>query len=212
MCSAEWLHSPVHGRPGESPGGGTLPSGEQRQPEYGHWGTVQVCYCVYICKSCVHLTTATVCLHAFSSVICGLYICCTNHLHLLLSVSSRFSFTVLSLCPFCLTFSLCLPLCLHTVLFCLSLLLLPSSLLISSWGTSRAPLIGSVWWRRQSDLEWVTDEVRSARCLSSTFCCCRCYCPDLRCWACGTHTYQSPHVHTHKARAHKEIKLMELME
>lgn len=34
-------------------------------------------------------------------------------------------------------------------------------------GLGRASLIGSAWWWRQSDLEWVTDEVRSACCLSS---------------------------------------------
>lgn len=33
---AEWLHSFVHGSPGEPPGGGTVPSGEQCQPEHGH--------------------------------------------------------------------------------------------------------------------------------------------------------------------------------
>lgn len=36
MLCAEWLHSSVHGSPGESPGGGAVPSGEQRQPEYRH--------------------------------------------------------------------------------------------------------------------------------------------------------------------------------
>lgn len=53
MLCAEWLHSSVHGSPGESPGGGAVPSGEQRQPEYRHWGTVHVCVCV--CFLCSHV-------------------------------------------------------------------------------------------------------------------------------------------------------------
>lgn len=53
MLCAEWLHSSVHGSPGESPGGGAVPSGEQRQPEYRHWGTVRVCVCV--CFLCSHV-------------------------------------------------------------------------------------------------------------------------------------------------------------
>lgn len=59
MSCAEWLHSSLHGSPGESPRGGTVPSGEQCQPEYGHWGTVRVCVCsyLYVCQSCVHLST-----------------------------------------------------------------------------------------------------------------------------------------------------------
>lgn len=74
-------------------------------------------------------------------------------------------------------------------------------------GLGRASLIGSVWWRGQSDLEWVTDEVRSARCLSLHGCC-LCYCPDLRYSACGTHTHtylpvttrRQTHQHVHVRR------------
>lgn len=67
-------------------------------------------------------------------------------------------------------------------------------------GLGRASLIGSVWWWRQSNLEWVTDEVCCARCLSSTAAAAL---TALICVAqpvepIHTHTYQSPHVYTHK--------------
>lgn len=72
---AEWLHSSVHGSPGEPPGSGTVPSGEQCQPEYGHRGTVHVwfCCCVFVCLymyvrlSYVHLSVVVLlCVHALS--------------------------------------------------------------------------------------------------------------------------------------------------
>lgn len=155
-----------------------------------------------------------------ASVICGLYICCTNHLRLL-SSSVSFPSSFLSshlphsafLSPhhfpvsvFSSSFlSHILVLCLFTLLllFLHLLLLLPSPSLHE--GLGRASLIGSVWWWRQSDLEWVTDEVRSARSPLLHGCCRCCYCTDLRCSACGNPytdiTYQSPHVNTH-APAH----------
>ena len=38
MCSAEWLHSALHGGPGEPPGGGAVPAGARREPEHRHRG------------------------------------------------------------------------------------------------------------------------------------------------------------------------------
>lgn len=40
LCAAEWIHSPVHGRSGESPGRGAIPPGERRQPEHRHGGEI----------------------------------------------------------------------------------------------------------------------------------------------------------------------------
>lgn len=208
LC-AEWLHSSVHGSPGKSPGGGTIPSGEQRQPEYGHWGTV--CMRVFVIVWCAF----TVCVYIYSSSrvsTCGLYICCTNHLHLL---SSSVSFFVLTSLPH----SLCICLCLHLFLHVSVLSLLPSFFVSHSHsacplsfstppshppslheGLGRASLIGSLWWWRQSDLEWVTDEVGSARCLSST----AAAAVTALIYVAEpvdpvhTHAYRSPHVYTLK--------------
>lgn len=67
-------------------------------------------------------------------------------------------------------------------------------------GLGRASLIGSVWWWRQSDLEWVTDEVCSARCLSSTTAAAVTALIYVAqpVEAIHTHIYQSGHVYTHK--------------
>lgn len=68
---------------------------------------------------------------------------------------------------FCLTLSPCL----HLLSFLCPLSLPSFSHSLSPSlheGLGRASLIGSAWWWRQSDLEWVTDEGHSACCLSST--------------------------------------------
>lgn len=110
---------------------------------------------------------------------CGLYICCTNHHHVL-SASILFPFsptTPNSLYYIC----LCLPLCTLFAFLSLSfhsfssLFFTPPPPHLSPpslhKGLSRASLIGSVCWWRQSDLELTTDEVRSACCRSSTAAC-----------------------------------------
>lgn len=42
VICAEWLHSVIHGSPGESPGGGTVSPGERGQPEHCHRGSVHL--------------------------------------------------------------------------------------------------------------------------------------------------------------------------
>lgn len=194
---------------------------------------LRYCTCVYlflilcVCSH-VHASPVSTSLqsHRYSmspcifsaSVMYGLYICCTNHLHLL---SSSVSFLLLSSlphslcicpslrlflrlsvlsCPFCLTFSLSASLSFHhpPLTAPSPLPLLPHFPSLHE-GLGRASLIGSVWWWRQSDLEWVTDEVRSARCLSST----AAAAVTALIYVAQpvepihTHTYQSLHVHTH---------------
>lgn len=157
MLCAEWLHSSVHGSPGESPGGGAVPSGEQRQPEYRHWGTVRVCVCVcflcshvcpFLCSMYPCIFYATVISKVFLSVVLTTSIsspplfpslppfflhppfCLSLHrcLHLFVSF---FTFLFLSISHlFCLTWPLSY---LSPILLCLPHLL--SSLLISLWGT-----------------------------------------------------------------------------
>lgn len=155
---------------------------------------VQICVCVQV-HLCPPVSTVnysmTPCIFS-ASVLYGLYICCTNHLHLLsssvsfllplprphsLCICLALNFAVLSLlsCP-CLFHVLSVShslsvyfTCLSTILLCLPPFLfplLPRSPSLHE-GVGRASLIGSVWWCRQSDLEWVTNEVCSARCLSS---------------------------------------------
>lgn len=219
LLCAEWLHSSVHGCPGESPRGGTVPSGEQRQSEYGHWGTVHISVFVLshvYGRSCVRPSH----LYSLSPCYC---IRCTNHLHLL---HSSASFLLLSSRPYSLHIPVCFPSLLfsvsHSAFVCpISFLRPPPPARLPPFSSSpppspspslheglgRASLIGSVWWRGQSDLEWVTDEVRSARCLSLHGCC-LCYCPDLRYSACGTHTHKylpvttrrQTHQHVHVRR------------
>lgn len=190
-----------------------------------------VCYCVYMCQSCFHPSycySLSPCIFS-ASVMYGLYICCTNHLHLLsspflllssrphsLCVSVCFStspcpfFTFLSLWLFPrlsrFTFSLRLPLVFPPSSCACPLsplpLLLPPTPRSSSLheGLGRASLIGSVWWWRQSDLESVTDEVRSACCLSST----AAAAVTALIYVAQpvepihTRTYESPHVYAHK--------------
>ena len=110
LLCAEWLHSSVHGCPGESPRGGPVPSGEQRQSEYGHWGTVHISVFVlcrvFVCRSCVRTS------HLYSLSPCY-YICCTNHLHLL---PSSASFLLSSSRPH----SLRIPVCFPSLLFSVS--------------------------------------------------------------------------------------------
>lgn len=143
---AEWLHPSVHGSSGESPGGGAVPSGEQCQPEYGHWGT-----------ACVNESMHFLCL---SRAVCG-----THHVH----VPAPPSVLPSSLCisvfvPF--------PSHWHDIStfshLCFSSepqrVPPPPSLSLSLHeGLGRASLISAAayvrWWR-QSDLGWVTDKVR----------------------------------------------------
>lgn len=120
MLWAEWLHSSVHGSPGESPWGGAVPSGEQRQPEYSHWGTVCVCANMCMCASppvsAVNYSM-TPCIFS-ASVLYSLYICCTNHLHLL---SSSVSFLLPLPRPHSLCICLALNLAVLSWLSCLCL-------------------------------------------------------------------------------------------
>lgn len=175
-----------------------------------------LCYLMCLCRSCVRPSH----LYSLSPCYC---IRCTNHLHLL---PSSASFLLLSSRPYSLHTPVCFPSLLfsvsHSAFVCpISFLRPPPPARLPPFSSSpppspspslheglgRASLIGSVWWRGQSDLEWVTDEVRSARCLSLHGCC-LCYCPDLRYSACGTHTHtylpvttrRQTHQHVHVRR------------
>lgn len=73
-------------------------------------------------------------------------------------------------------------------------------------GLGRASLIGSVWWWRQSDLEWVTDEVCSTRSSTAAAAVTALIYVAQPVEPIHTHTYQSGHVYTHtQAHAHTEI-------
>lgn len=104
LC-AEWLHSSVHGVPGKPPGGGAVPSGAQRQPEYGHRGTV--CVCLIVC-GCVPVLCPPSCtvshVWTFTSVVLTTFISSPLSPPLR-SASARLSpLASVSLRPFCLTF------------------------------------------------------------------------------------------------------------
>lgn len=173
MLWAEWLHSSVHGGPGESPWGGTVSSGEQRQPEYSHWGTecVQICVCMQVRLLQYNITP---CIFS-ASVLVGLHIC--NHLHLL---SSSVSFLP-PLPPPHSFFSVFFMSFLSHILPLSTSLVPPPSFPASPLPLSPPPSaphlfmreyaklhwLVVVWWWRQSDLEQVTNEVSSSRRLPS---------------------------------------------
>lgn len=159
---------------------------------------LRVCVLICVCVPVLCLLCYSICLHAFSlpqSCMVFTSVVLTTFVSSPPLYPSSFyhpdpthsASACVSIC-FSLSLSfLFFPVCLFLVLsvshsrsvypFCLSTILLhlprsPFPLLPRSpsldEGPGRASLIGSVWWWRQSDLEWVTDEVRSARCLSST--------------------------------------------
>lgn len=60
VICAEWLHSVIHGSPGESPGGGTLSPGERGQPEHRHRGSVLLGFIILVIFCCLGLQQAFV--------------------------------------------------------------------------------------------------------------------------------------------------------